>query len=118
MIVRVSGRDAHSITQALCSSLPRAGEARLVQLHFSDLRVPAWLYVFAAPRSYSGEDLVEFHIPGNPLLARMLLSALIERGARHAEAGEFTARAYFAGKLDLSEAEGVAATIAAHGESE
>jgi tRNA modification GTPase len=48
----------------------------------------------------------------------MLLDALIAAGARHAEPGEFTARAYFSGRIDLAEAEGVAATIAAHGEAE
>lgn len=87
-------------------------------LHVSSLAVQAWIYLFAAPHSYSGEDVVEIHIPGNPLLARMLLQALVERGARHAEPGEFTARAYFNGRMDLAQAEGVAATIAAHSQRE
>ncbi|MFI5380205.1 MAG: tRNA modification GTPase [Tepidisphaerales bacterium] len=80
--------------------------------------VPVWLYIFSAPRSYTGEDLVEIHLPGNPLLARLLLQELIRAGARQADAGEFTARAYFNGRMDLTEAEGVAAAIAAHGEDE
>jgi tRNA modification GTPase len=62
--------------------------------------------------------LIEFHIPGNPMLARMLLDEVIRRGARLAEAGEFTARAYFNGRMELTQAEGVAATIAAHSERE
>src|SRR5690606_19456396 len=79
---------------------------------------PAWLYVFGAPRSYTGEDVVELHLPGNPLLARLVLDELIQRGARQAEAGEFTARAYFHGRLDLAAAEGVAARVGAPHERE
>src|SRR5207237_7772135 len=66
----------------------------------------------------TGEDLVEFHIPGNPVLARLLLDHLRRCGARDAEPGEFTARAFFNGRLGLAEAEGVAATIAAGNENE
>lgn len=118
MIVRMSGAATHRIARSICDSLPATGEARRVVLHFDGMDVPAWVYLFGGPRSYTGEDLVEFHIPGNPLLARMLLATLVKFGARHAEAGEFTARAYFTGRLDLSEAEGVAATISAHSEHE
>jgi tRNA modification GTPase len=117
-IVRVSGPEAHRIAGALADALPSPGGARQGTLRFADPSVPAWVYLFARPRSYTGEDLVEFHVPGSALLARMLLAALVAAGARHAEPGEFTARAYFSGRLDLSEAEGVAATIAAHGEQE
>ncbi|MEA2711205.1 MAG: tRNA modification GTPase [Phycisphaerales bacterium] len=118
MIVRMSGAEARRIAASVSDDLPPAGEARRTGLSFSDLTVPAWIYFFAAPRSYTGEDLVEFHLPGNPLLVKMLLDALIAAGARHAEPGEFTARAYFSGRIDLAEAEGVAATIAAHGDAE
>lgn len=82
------------------------------------IELPITLYAFVNPRSYTGEDLIEYHVPGNPLLAKMLLDALTQLGARHAEPGEFTARAYFNGRIDLTEAEGIAATIAAHGEDE
>jgi len=82
------------------------------------MSVPAWVYTFVAPRSYTGEELVELHIPGNAILARMLLTRLIELGARQADPGEFTARAFFNGRIDLTEAEGVAATVAAHSEQE
>ena len=119
MIVRVSGPRAWQIAQAIspeaslfASSACRAG------LQLGAMTVPATLYSFQSPRSYTGEDLVEFHIPGNPLIVRLLLGELIAQGARPAEAGEFTARAYFHGRMDLTEAEGVAATIAAHGEQE
>ena len=119
MIVRLSGPEALRITKELDSEFSAArGVANRTTLAFADLRTPAWIYTFRAPHSYTSEDLIEFHIPGNPLLARMLLSELTSRGARPAEAGEFTARAYFAGRIDLTEAEGVAATISAHGEQE
>jgi tRNA modification GTPase len=122
MIVRMSGGDARRIAAAAAAAaaaaLPPPGEARRSQVSFAGLTVDGWTYHFAAPRSYTGEDLIEFHVPGNPLLTKMLLDALIAAGARHAEPGEFTARAYFSGRIDLAEAEGVAATIAAHGEAE
>ena len=118
MIVRLSGERAHEIARSMCDELPGAGQACSTRLRFNGLVVPVEIYLFANPHSYTGEDLVEFHIPGNPLLARMLLDALVTAGARQAEPGEFTARAYFNGCMDLSSAEGVAATIAAHSESE
>jgi tRNA modification GTPase len=115
MIVRFSGADAHRIAEELTG-------ARFTPAQATRHRVPpgvtAWVYAFHAPRSYTGEDLIEFHIPGSPILARMLLDEIIRRGARHAEPGEFTARAYFNGRLDLTQAEGVAATIGAHSERE
>jgi tRNA modification GTPase len=87
-------------------------------LQMRGLRFPAWLHTFHAPRSYTGEDVIELHLPGNVLLARWVLDELVQRGARPAEPGEFTARAYFNGRMDLSEAEGVAATISAGNERE
>src|SRR5437016_4475336 len=119
IIVRLSGPQAWSLAASLCPAAALAPSAAIsARLHLRDLSVPIALYCFQSPRSYTGEDLIEFHLPGNPLLARLLLSHLIARGARSAEAGEFTARAYFHGRLDLTEAEGIAATIAAHSEQE
>jgi tRNA modification GTPase len=120
IIVRLSGPAALSLARQLVprDALPTPGGAARVQLEFSDLRVPVWLYLFAGPRSYTGEDLVELHVPGNPLLAKMLLEDLLRAGARAADPGEFTARAYFNGRIDLTEAEGVAAAIHANTEQE
>lgn len=61
---------------------------------------------------------MEYHLPGNPLLARLLLDHLIENGARQARPGEFTGRSYFNGKTDLAAAEGVAAAIAARSDAD
>jgi tRNA modification GTPase len=111
IVLRTSGPAAIAVAAELCGEPPAS--AGRVTLAFADLRCPAWVYVFRAPRSYTGEDVVEYGLPGSPVLARMLHEHLLARGLRQAEPGEFTARAYFAGKLDLTEAEGVAATIAA-----
>lgn len=69
--------------------------------------------LFAAPRSYTGEDLLELHVHGSPAVARDVLAALLEAGARLAGPGEFTRRAFLAGKIDLSAAEAVADLIEA-----
>ena len=120
IIVRLSGAKSLDITQTLRRGhfSDHGNTVTHAPITFHDLTVLAYLYTFRAPRSYTGEDLIEFHLPGNPLLARLLLNHCIQHGARLAEPGEFTARAYFNGRLDLTEAEGVAATIAAHGEAE
>jgi tRNA modification GTPase len=116
MIVRMSGERARSIAADLGARFTiSGGEATSSQMWPG---VRTWVYCFRHGHSYTGDDLIEFHIPGNPVLARMLLDEVIRRGARLAEAGEFTARAYFNGRMDLTQAEGVAATIAAHSERE
>ncbi|MBR9978245.1 MAG: tRNA uridine-5-carboxymethylaminomethyl(34) synthesis GTPase MnmE [Bacteroidetes bacterium] len=67
--------------------------------------------VFRAPQSYTGEDSVEISCHGGTLLARSVLQALLDAGARHAEAGEFTRRAFMNGRMDLTQAEAVADLI-------
>lgn len=62
---------------------------------------------FKAPHSFTGEDTVEISCHGGSFVSRCVLSAVLAAGARHAEAGEFTRRAFLTGKLDLSEAEGL-----------
>lgn len=68
--------------------------------------------LFSAPRSYTGEDVVELACHASPYIVRRLLSALTDAGARMAEPGEFTKRAFLNGKMDLSQAEAVADLIA------
>jgi tRNA modification GTPase len=76
----------------------------------------ALLLVFRAPRSYTGEDLVEFQTHGSPAVLRRLVEVLVAQGARPAGRGEFTFRAYLNGKLDLAQAEAVLALVEAEGE--
>jgi tRNA modification GTPase len=69
-----------------------------------------------APRSYTGEDVVELHCHGGEVIARSVFAAVLAAGARAAERGEFTLRAFLNGKLDLAQAESVADLIAARTE--
>lgn len=73
---------------------------------------------YLGPRSYTGQDMVEFQCPGNPALLERLVRHVMQLGARLAQPGEFTCQAFLSGKLDLTQAEGVAATIAAEGDSQ
>ncbi|MFQ5429445.1 MAG: tRNA modification GTPase [Phycisphaerae bacterium] len=75
--------------------------------------LPAALYLFRQPRSYTRQDVVEFHLLGAPAVLGLLTEACIARGARRAEPGEFTARAFLSGALDLSQVHGIAGVIAA-----
>jgi tRNA modification GTPase len=68
---------------------------------------------FPGPHSYTGEDVLELHVHGSPAIAREVLLATLAAGARLAGPGEFTRRAFYAGKLDLSAAEAVADLVAA-----
>jgi len=72
-----------------------------------ELRVDAALYLFLAPHSYTGEDIAEIHIAANPAVAEALIGKLLRGGLRMAGPGEFTARAYLNGKIDLAQAEAV-----------
>jgi len=73
----------------------------------AELKVDAQLYLFLAPHSYTGDDLAEIHIPTNPTVTEVLIGNLLGKGLRMAGPGEFTARAYINGKIDLAQAEAV-----------
>jgi tRNA modification GTPase len=75
--------------------------------------LPATLYFFPGPRSYTGQDLAELHTIGSPPLVERLVADLLNAGARSARPGEFTLRAFLAGKKDLPQAEAVHAVIEA-----
>ncbi|QJW96487.1 tRNA modification GTPase [Frigoriglobus tundricola] len=75
--------------------------------------LPAALYFFAGPRSYTGQDIAEIHTIGSPPLVERLVADLLAAGARPARPGEFTMRAFLAGKKDLPQAEAVQAVIEA-----
>lgn len=74
--------------------------------------------VFRAPRSYTGEDVVEFSCHGGPVILQRVLSLCTNHGARLADPGEFTRRAFLNGKMDLSQAEAVAELIAARSDAQ
>lgn len=72
-----------------------------------ELRLDAQLYLFRSPHSYTGEDVAEIHVNANSHVVEALLGELLGAGLRMAGPGEFTARAYLNGKIDLSQAEAV-----------
>ena len=72
--------------------------------------------VLRAPKSYTGEDMVELYCHGSVMIAKRIIAACIANGAVYAAQGEFTRRAFENGKLDLSQAEAVAELISAEGE--
>lgn len=114
IIVRLSGKGCWEMVRSLIVCDPvRCG---VVPLVVNGMRFPATILLFGA--GYTGEESAELHLPGNVLLARRTLQSLYGAGARPAEPGEFTARAFLNGRLDLAEAEGVAATIHATSERE
>lgn len=78
------------------------------------VRIPAAMHVWPNHRSYTGEPVVELHLPGSPPLLERVLEEVYRRGARPARPGEFTLRAFLAGKLDLLQAEAVLGVIDAH----
>ena len=78
----------------------------------ADLKVDAKLYLFLSPHSYTGDDLAEIHLYTNPAAVEALIGKLLSRRLRMAGPGEFTARAYLNGKVDLAQAEAVAKIVA------
>ncbi len=112
-VVRVSGPAAPALAQAVLGKLPRPRRATLAQFHDADGKpIDAGLALyFPAPRSYTGEDVLELQGHGGPVVLDMLLARLLALGARAARAGEFTERAFLNGKLDLAQAEAVADLI-------
>lgn len=111
-LIRFSGQDTRRILASLLTAhtedLP---PRKLTSIRLKSPPMPALLTLFDAPHSYTGQDAAELQVPGNPALLNRLLHGATDAGARLAEPGEFTFRAFLAGKLDLTQAEGVAATI-------
>lgn len=114
--MRVSGCDARAIAAAVCpgTALRERRAVRCAVVAPDGARIDEGLALwFAGPRSYTGEDVLELHVHGSPAVARETLLAALAAGCRLAGPGEFTRRAFEAGKLDLSAAEAVADLIAA-----
>ncbi|MCP4449946.1 MAG: hypothetical protein GY809_00675 [Planctomycetes bacterium] len=109
-IVRVTGDLALSLCGPLVRDsiqLTHNGLIRTQVAVADDIWVDAVVYVFLAPRSYTGQSLLELHVPAPPVLIQSLMNRLLGAGIRQAGPGEFTARAYLNGKLDLAQAEAV-----------
>lgn len=119
-VVRISGDDALPIARRMFS---RRGDftpnvmypGRIDCGGFEDFGLCVW---FRAPRSFTGEDVVEFHCHGGAQIAQGVLKRTLALGARPAERGEFTRRAYLNGKLSLSAVEGLGEMIAAESQAQ
>ena len=114
-IVRLSGDDAARIATEMLGDLPAPRQATLMSFrdaHGQQIDRGIALY-FPAPHSFTGEDVVELHGHGGPVVMSMLVDAAVSLGARRAEPGEFSKRAFLNDRLDLVQAEAIADLIGA-----
>ena len=112
-VVRVSGPRARDIARAVAGAIPSSRHATFVPFRAADGAVMdnGIVLFFPAPHSYTGEDVLELHGHGGPVVMQMVLARAVELGARIAEPGEFTRRAFLNDRLDLAQAESVADLI-------
>lgn len=112
-VVRLSGPDLLSFARNLSGKTPRPRQATLADFTSAEGNPidRGLLLHFPAPYSFTGEDVIELHGHGGPVVLQMLLARCLDLGARLAEPGEFTRRAFLNGKLDLAQAEAVADLI-------
>lgn len=113
-IVRISGPDAVSVSRKILArkDFPEHAKMYLTSLIADGETVDRVLCVhFMKPKSYTGEDVIEIHTHGGILAAQTCLALAVSNGARVAEPGEFTRRAFVNGHIDLAQAEGVLSLI-------
>ncbi len=108
-VIRVSGPDLLPFSRQLCEKEPPPRLATLAGFRDTagQLIDSGLLLYFPSPHSFTGEDVLELHGHGGTVVMQMLLSRCLDLGARLAEPGEFTRRAYLSGKLDLAQSEAV-----------
>ena len=115
-VIRLSGADAERIAARIFfRNRDENSKLQSHRLYHGTLRDPksaravdeVLLVIMRQPRSYTGEDVVEIHCHGGAFIARRVLQLVLSEGARQAEPGEFTKRAFLNGRLDLSQAEAV-----------
>ncbi len=124
-IVRLSGPNAFEIAERIFQRA-RSEPIQSHHIYYGKLTDPdtgevldhALMLPFRAPHSYTGDDVIEFSCHGSPYLLNRIVSLTWRLGARPAEPGEFTQRAFLNGKLDLAQAESVADLIRAHTEAQ
>ena len=120
-IVRVSGKRAFEICQ-YCMKMKIADmedrKMYLTTLDFGGVKDKSLVVKFVSPKSFTGEDIFEFHLHGGFRLAQCVVDFLISKGASLASPGEFSKRAFLNGKLSLEEAEGVIDLINAESKAE
>lgn len=118
-VIRISGSHTGEMVRALCGSLPSPRQAALrsIRNRNDDVLDQGFVLYFPAPASFTGEDCAELQVHGGRAVVDAILAELSALpGSRHAEAGEFSRRAFHNGKLDLVEIEGLADLISAETE--
>lgn len=118
-VIRLSGQNSIAIADALFAGKDLLQQASHT-LHVGMLKNDEGeldevvVSLYKAPRSYTGESVVEISCHGSPFIQQQIIEACVQKGARLAKPGEFTQRAFLNGKMDLTQAEAVADVIAAH----
>lgn len=122
-VIRISGEDAAKIVAKCWTKFGKCVPIAEMKSHTAHLGKIVYdngdvldevvLTIFRAPNSYTGEDVIEISCHGSKWIQREIVNLLISKGARPAEGGEFTRRAFLNGKVDLAKAEGIADLIAA-----
>jgi len=114
-VMRVSGPDCRRVLAGLCGRVPPPRRVSFRRLRDIDQAMVVWL---PGPGSYTGEDSAEFFLHGGRAVLTGVADALVALGARPADPGEFTRRAFLNGRMDLTEAEAVHDLIAAETEAQ
>jgi tRNA modification GTPase len=118
-VIRLSGKNAFSIVNEIFPSKDLLQQpSHSIQVGFlkdvDNILDEVVISLFKGPRSYTGEDVIEISCHGSPFIHQQIIEACIKKGARLANPGEFTQRAFLHGKLDLAQAEAVADLIASN----
>ena len=117
-VIRISGPGSLAVAESLCGRLEEPWKFKRCKItnRGGGVLDTGLVVFFKSPHSYTGEDVVEVHCHGNPRLVDLIVAEGVAYGARIAEPGEFTKRAYLNNKIDLAQAEGVADLIEAQTE--
>lgn len=124
-VIRLSGKDAVSIASQVFQSVSGKdlSQQKTHTIHLGHIVEDGKTYdqvlvsIFKSPNSYTGENVVEISCHGSTFIQQQIIQLLLRKGAKMAQAGEFTLRAFLNGKLDLSQAEAVADLIASDNEA-
>lgn len=119
-IIRISGNEAYSLATSI-TKIKNLEPRYFKYCGFFDINKnvldKGMVVFFKAPNSFTGEDVVELHTHGSPVVLDSIIKTLLDKGARLAQAGEFTKRAFLNDKIDLTQAEAIADLIDAQSES-
>ena len=113
-IIRLSGPDSFGTIAKIFTPTLKQAAAGIIPgkiIIDDDLVIDALIYLFPSPHSYTGEDVAEIHLSANTSVCETLMDKLLSSGIRHAGPGEFTARSFLNGKIDLTQAEAVNSII-------